>query len=189
MNTSFITLLSTAQNTAPEPGKIVGFDIGLIWDLSLQWLALFVIIFILYKLLFKPVTEFLEKRKNAIKQTIDDANHQKASAVEMRANYEAKISNIEEEANKILKEARAKALAREEEIIKAAKEEAELIKQKAFSDIKLEQARIKDEMKKEMIELSTIMAGKFVSASIDDTKHTELIDNIIKEMGDVQWLN
>ncbi len=184
MNTSFITLLA-----ATEPGKIIGFDLPLLWDLSLIWISLFVIIWILYKLLFKPVTDFLDKRKNTIAETINDATSKKASAIQLKADYEAKLRNIKDEANQILKDTRAKALVREEEIIKAAKEEAENIKQKAQSDIKLEQERIKDELKKEMIEISTIMASKFVSASIDEAKHHALIDETIKEMGDVQWLS
>ncbi|WP_083258615.1 F0F1 ATP synthase subunit B [Cellulosilyticum sp. I15G10I2] len=184
MNTSFITLLS-----ATEPSKIIGFDMALLWDLGVIWISLFVIIWILYRLLFKPVTEFLDKRKNTIAQTISDAASQKASAIELKADYEAKLKNIKDEANQILKDTRAKALIREEEIIKAAREEAENIKQKALSDIKLEQERVKDDLKKEMIEISTIMASKFVSASIDETKHNALIDEIIKEVGDVQWLS
>jgi F-type H+-transporting ATPase subunit b len=184
LNTSFITLLS-----ASEPGKIIGFGIDLPWDLMLQWLSLFVIIWILYKLLFKPVTDFLDKRKEGIAKTIEEAKGQKTSALELKADYETKLTQIKEEANQILKDARAKALVREEEIIKAAKEEAEMIKQKALNDIKLEQERVKDDMKKEMIELSTMMASKFVGVSIDETKHHDLIDETIREMGAMQWLS
>ena len=184
MNTSFITLLSTT-----EPGKIIGFDLALVWDLGVVWLSLFVIIWILYKLLFKPVTEFLDKRKNAIAQTIHEAASKKASAAQLKGEYEEKLKKIRDEADQILKDTRAKALLREEEIIKAAKQEAENIKQKALSDIKLEEERVKDELKKEIIEISSIMAGKFVSASIDETKHHEMINEVIREMGDVQWLS
>lgn len=184
MNTSFITLVS-----ATEPGKIIGFDLALLWDLGLIWISLLVIIWILYRLLFQPVTEFLEKRKNTIAQTIDEATAKKADAIKLQADYEEKLKNINDEANQILKDTRAKALLREEEIIKAAKVEAENIKQKALGDIKLEQERVKDELKKEMIDISTMMASKFVSASIDEKQHQALIDELIKEMGDVQWLN
>ncbi|PHV69860.1 ATP synthase F0 subunit B [Sporanaerobium hydrogeniformans] len=185
MNTSFITVLSAAT----EPGRIIGFDVQLLFDLAEQWFATMVIVFILYKLLFKPATDFLDKRKVGIAKNIDDANKSKVEAIELKKNYESKLAKIEDEANQILKDTRAKALLREEQIIKEAKEEAENIKRKALDDIKLEQERIKDELKKEMIEVSTIMASKFVSASIDETKQNEMIDDIIKEMGDVQWLS
>ena len=40
-----------------------------------------------------------------------------------------------------------------------------------------------------MIEVATIMAGKFVASSMDDANHDELINQIIDEAGDVQWLS
>ncbi len=185
MNTSFITVLSATA----EPGRIIGFDAQLLFDLAEQWFATMLIVFVLYKLLFKPVTEFLDKRRAGIAKNIDDANKSKVEAMELKKDYESRIAKIEDEANQILKETRAKALVREEQIIKEAKEEAENIKRKALNDIKLEQERVKDEMKKEIIEISTVMASKFVSSNIDEVKQSEMIDDIIKEMGDVQWLN
>lgn len=184
MNTSFITVLA-----AEQAGRIIGFDVQLLWDLGLQWVSTAIIIFALYKILFAPVTEFLEKRKAGIAKTIDEAKDSKASALELKADYEAKLAKIEEEADQILKDTRAKAVAREEQIIAEARKEAESIRQKALNDIALEQERVKDEMKQQMIEVSSIMASKFVASAMDETKHQEMIDSIIKEMGDVQWLN
>ncbi len=185
MNTSFITVLAATE----EAGRIIGFDVQLLWDLALQWISTFIIIFILYKLLFKPMTEFLDKRKDGIAKTIDDAKSSKASALELKAEYEAKLAKIEEEADQILKDTRAKAVAREEQIIAEARKEAESIKQKALNDIALEQERVKDEMKQQMIEVSTMMASKFVASTMDEAKHQDMINDIIKEMGDVQWLS
>ena len=68
------------------------------------------------------------------------------------------------------------------------REEAEVIKTKAFKDIELEKERVQAEMKAEMIEVASLMASKFVAASMDENKQNELVDEMIKEMGDVQWL-
>ncbi len=183
MNTSFITLLAT------EPGRIIGFDTQLLVDLGLQLTSTLIIILVMYKLLFGPMTAFLDKRKNSIAKDINDAKLTKKDADQLKLDYEQKLAKIDEEASQILKETRAKALAREEQILQEAKKEADSIKEKALSDIKLEQERVKAEMKQQMIELSTMMASKFVVASIDEAKHHQIIDEIIEEMGDVQWLN
>lgn len=184
MNTSFITVLA-----AEQAGRIIGFDTQLLWDLGLQWISTLIIIFILSKILFKPMTEFLEKRKSGIAKTLDEARASKADAIELKNEYNSKVTKIQSEADAIIKEARAKALAKEEEIIAEGRREAEAIKEKALNDMKLEQERVKDEMKQQMIEISTLMASKFVTASLDEAKHNQIIDEIIKEMGDVQWLN
>lgn len=169
--------------------KIIEFSMVTVWDWFFQLGALFLIIFILAKLLFKPVSDLLEKRQAGIAANINDAKNAKNDAATLKSEYESKIADINAEAGDILKAARAKALAREEEIIAAAKAEAEAIKIKAMEDMKLEQERVRAEIKDEMIEVATLMAGKFVATAMDDAKQSELIEEIIGEMGDVQWLN
>ena len=99
MNTSLITMLS-----AELPGRIIGFDAQLLWDLGMQLFNTFLIVILLYYILHKPVTEMLEKRKQGIAKNIDDAKAAKADAIELKANYEEKITKIDEEAAAILKE-------------------------------------------------------------------------------------
>lgn len=169
--------------------KIIEFSMVTVWDWGIQIFALLFIIWILSKLLFKPVSEFLEKRKAMIAGEISEANTAKSDAQALKAQYQDKLANIEDEKSAILKEARAKALVREEEIIAAAKAEADTIKAKAIQDIKLEEERVKAQMKEEMIEVATLMASKFVETSMTESKQNELIDEIITEMGDVQWLS
>lgn len=184
MNTSLISVLA-----AEQAGRIIGFDAQLLTDLGMQLFNTFLIVIVLYMVLHKPVTAMLDKRKEGIAKNIDDAKAAKADAIELKAEYEQKIAKIDEEAAKLLKEARAKALAREEEIIAEARKEAEAIKAKAAADMALEQERIKDEIKTQMIDISTLMASKFVAFSIDEVKQNQIIDEVIEEMGDVQWLS
>lgn len=189
MNTSLITMLTATVDAATQPGRIIGFDAQLLWDLGMQLFNTAVIVIVLYVVLHKPLTAMLDKRKAGIAKDIDDAKAASADAAKLKADYEKRITTIDEEAAEILKEARAKALVREEQIIAEARKEAQSIKEKAANDIKLEQERVKDEMKTQMIDVSTLMASKFVALSIDEAKQNEIIDDIIKEMGDVQWLS
>lgn len=169
--------------------KIIEFSMTTVWEWFWQVLALFLIIVILKKLLFQPVSDFIEKRRQLIAEEVNTASSQKKQADALKIEYERKIKDINREADTILKDARAKALTREAEIIEAAKTEAQNIKHKATEDIKLEQEKVKDEIKTQMIEVANLMAGKFVQSSIDESKQTQLISEIIDEMGDVQWLS
>ena len=44
-------------------------------------------------------------------------------------------------------------------------------------------------MKKEMIQIASMMAGKVVATSIDTTIQDQLVDETLKEMGDKTWLS
>ena len=46
-----------------------------------------------------------------------------------------------------------------------------------------------DDVKKEMISVASVMAGKVVSASIDTNIQNSLIEETLKEIGDSTWLS
>ena len=74
-------------------------------------------------------------------------------------------------------------------MISEAKEEAGRIIKRADNEIELEKKKAADDMKKEMIAVATMMAGKVVSASIDTDIQESLVDETLNEMGDNTWRN
>ena len=96
---------------------------------------------------------------------------------------------MDKEAEGILSEARRKALGSENQIVAQAKEEAARILERARGEAQLEKQKLSDDVKKEIISVASIMAGKVVSASMDTVVQNQLIDETIKEMGDKTWLN
>ena len=49
--------------------------------------------------------------------------------------------------------------------------------------------KTRDEVKKEMIAIASMMAQKVVAASIDTKIQDTLVDDTLKEMGDSTWLS
>ena len=101
----------------------------------------------LYILLFKPVKNFMEKRENYYKNMDDSASKKLKEAEDIKAQYEDKMKNAEEEITKsrldAIQEAEAlcnqkieKAKAEAEEITKRASESAALYHDKALADAK-----------------------------------------------------
>ena len=105
----------------------------------------------------------------------------------LQKQYDEKLKNIDKEAEAILSEARKKALKNETRIIDEAKEEAVRIIGRAREEAELEKKRAMDDMKQEMIAIASMMAGKVVAASIDTTIQDALVEETLKEMGDVAW--
>ncbi len=175
---------------AIEPtSRLIEFSPRTLFEWAVMVVNFFVIVGVLSYFLFEPVGKFLGDRQERIKNQIDDAKDNNIKAAELRTQYETKLATIEQEAAEILRDARTKAKQNEQEIISAARDEAEEIRKRSHVEIQLEQERVKDEMKKEMIEVATMMASKFVASSMDNAKQNELINEIINEAGDVQWLS
>lgn len=172
-----------------EMERIFDLDLQLIADAVLTIIALFFLFMALSYLLFEPARKMLEGRREKIKSELESAANDMESARILKEEYEDKIKNIDKEAEKILGEARKKALANEAQIIEQAKAEAARIIEKAHKEAELEKQKAADEVKQEMISLASLMAQKVVSASIDTTIQEALVEETLKEMGENTWLS
>ena len=81
------------------------------------------------------------------------------------------------------------ALANENRIVAEAKEEAAAIIDRAREEARLEKQKMADEVKKEIVTVAALMAGKVVASSVDVTIQDSLIDETLKEIGDSTWLS
>ena len=96
---------------------------------------------------------------------------------------------MEKEAEEILSAARKKALANEAKIIADAKEEAVRIRERAAQEAELEKKKAADDVKKEMVSIASLMAGKVVAASMNTAIQDSLLEETLKEIGDTTWLS
>lgn len=167
--------------------RLFDLDLQLLADATLTAITVFVLFLLASYLLFNPARELLKKRQDKIKDDIDTANKDKEDAAALKADYDAKIKDIQKESEEILSEARKKAKANEAQIIAEAKEEANRIIKNAENEALLEKQRAYDEMKQEMISIASLMAGKVVAQSIDTTIQESLIEETLKEVGDKTW--
>ncbi len=137
--------------------------------------------------LYEPVKKFMHERQERIAKQIKDAENIEKEAIQLKSDYEEKLSKINVERTEILEDARKRATNMESEIIAQAKEEATKIKQRAILDIEREEARARDDIRTQIIELSTSMAGRIVDVSIDDETQNKLLDEVISSLGEVKW--
>jgi F-type H+-transporting ATPase subunit b len=171
-----------------EP-RLFNLDLQLIADSALMIIAVFCLFLIASHLLFNPVRNMLQNRQDRIKNELDTAASDMENARTLKAEYEAKLKDIDKEAETILAEARKKALANESRIVAEAKEEAARIIERANTEAELEKKKAADDVKREMVVLASMLAGKVVNANIDTTVQDSLIEETLKEMGESTWLS
>lgn len=179
-------ILLTAEQ---EMSRLFDLDFQLLADSVLTIIAIFALFLAMSYFLFDPARKMLRDRQDKIKNELDDAKDNMEKAHALRSEYEEKLSNIEKEANEILAEARKKALANENEIVAKAKEEAARIMERARVEALLEKQKMADEVKMEMIQVASVLAGKVVAASMNEQIQDELIEETLKEIGEDTWLS
>lgn len=144
---------------------------------------LMVLYWFLRKVLFKPVTEFMENRTNSIKDAIDNADKSKADAAELKQKYEAQIRNAKTEAEQIINDARNKANKEYDGILAAAKQDAEGVMLRARDEISREQAQMVKDIKNQVASLALAAASKVIEANMDTSSNRALVDKFISEEG------
>ncbi len=171
-----------------EP-RLFDLDLQLLADAGLMMISIFVLFLFASYFLFNPAREFLKKRQDKIRGELEGAAKDKEDAAALKAEYEDKLKNIDKEADEILSDARKRALANENKIVAEAKEEAARIIDRARVEAELEKQKAADDVKREMVVIASMMAGKVVRASIDTSIQESLVNETLKEIGESTWLS
>lgn len=169
--------------------RIFGLDAQLLLNLAFQGIAIFLLFMAASYLLLDPVRKILNDRKERVMREQREALENREAAVRMREEYGGKLKEIDKVAEQILGDSRKKALQRENEIIMNAKEEAGRIIAGARQEAELEQRRVNDEVKQEIISVASLLSEKLVASSLDREQQDVLIEQTLKEIGDDTWRN
>ncbi len=168
---------------------ILTLDSQLLYGVIIQLISTSILVAILNNFLYTPVSEFLQKRKDRVEGSIKEANEKLTAADTLKHEYEIKLAEIEKERTSILEDARAQAKRNEAQIIEQAKTEANNIKSRATSEIEREQEKAKEDIKLQIIEVSSLVASKFIQEKINEQEQSKLIDQVIADLGDAKWQN
>jgi len=170
-----------AQAADLPEGTILNLDKNLLYNILIQLFNVSILIVVLIFLLFKPVSNFLANRKQGIQDEIADARRIREEAGQLKEKYEKMIEAIEEEREEILRETRKKAVEKSDQLLFEARREVEVIHDRAKTELEAERENLSDEMKRQIVEIAHMMAGRFVQLSIDGATQDRLIEQALDE--------
>ena len=153
------------------------------YQFILAALNLIILYLILRKILFKPVTEFMENRTKSIQDSIKDSEKQKADAEDMKRKYEKQLKEAKADSEKIIDEATAKANRISDKVIDDAKQEAQLILADARIEIEHEREQMIKAVRNEVAGLALAAATKVMEANMDKESNRVLVDKFLDEAG------
>lgn len=149
--------------------------------MALTYATFFVLLFILYKLAWKPILENLEKRERHIRQSVDEAQKIKDELAAIDRKRQEVIAAADEKSRHIIDQARKGAVEAAKVIEQKVKDEAQILLTNANTEIKATQKEIKASLRQESAQLAVLLASKIIDENLDEAKHHKLIDKLIKE--------
>jgi F-type H+-transporting ATPase subunit b len=167
---------------AAEEGSgsfLVSPEIGLmIWTLVL---FLFTMWF-LSRTAFPRIGEALEKRANAIRESIEAAEKQREEADKLLQEYRHRLTEAREQADDIVARARKASEAAVAEATADGKTKREELVAAARRDIETETRRSLERLRKEVADLTVLATEKLTHKSLDDEDHKRLVEEALSEV-------
>ena len=167
--------------------RIIGFDGQLIFDSIITGINVFILFFLLSYFLFNPVQKVLKNRSEKIKKEIENAKKQEEDAIALKAEYEKKLADTRIEVETIVEDARKNANKLSESIIADAKTEAQNIINRGNKEVEQEKAKAVDELKNQVISISTLIASKIIKENVDTKREDKLFEEALSEIGASAW--
>ena len=155
-----------------------------LWQIVISLFNLVILFLLLKKFLFKPVTAILAKRKEELEAQYLAAENAENAANANRAQWEATLSGAREEADSILSAATENARYRSDKILAEAEERAEGIVSEARAEAELTYKKAKENIRREIIEISGALTEKLIAREINTDDHHALIDTFLDEIGE-----
>ncbi len=140
------------------------------------------LVLILLKYLKKPIADSLRGRSESIAKAFEELEAKKVEAEKRYAEYEKKLSGMDEEAKKILESFVKQGQAEKEKIIAQAQETAERIKAQAEYYVQQELAKAKEELQNEVANVAVKMAEEIIRKNLTEQDHSKLISEYLERV-------
>jgi F-type H+-transporting ATPase subunit b len=160
----------------------VSIDINLFW----QIINFIILMFIFKKYFYKPISGFLEKRKEHITNDLVQAKAEREAAAASNKKADSHLKTAKREAQKIIAKAEKKADERKEQILKETNSTREKMMKSAEFEIAKMKEQARRELQIEVTELAVILAEEMIKEKMNSKLESDLLDQFIDEVGEVK---
>lgn len=147
----------------------------IIWTI----ITFLVVLFVLKKFAWPHLLTALDEREKRISDAIATAEQARQEAEEVLREHRQKLAAADEEARKIVAEAREAGANVRQTVVSQAREEAERMLDQARTSIESEKRAAIAELRRETANLAVQAAGALIDANLDDEKNRGLVDDFI----------
>ena len=156
-----------------------------IWTLIFQIINFVVLLYILRRILYKPIREIIEKRRGLIAKTVEDAENTKKEALELKEKHQEELNNLKKIQNQMLEQTREEALKDRTKLLSEAEKDAVKINEKEKALFDAEKRRVEAELKNKTIEIVSVFASNLLKDISDEELHKAIFRKLLKESGKI----
>ncbi|WP_230868549.1 F0F1 ATP synthase subunit B [Iocasia frigidifontis] len=157
---------------------LVNVNTTMLW----QVINFLVLLWLLKRYLYGPITEMLKKRAARIEGDLNAAAEERKEAEKLKEEYEAQLKTARSKSQDIVEDAETRAKKKAREIIKEAEKKAENIKKNKMAEIEQAKKEALAQLRNEVASISLLAASKLIQEKMDQEKHKQLIKSYIAKL-------
>jgi F-type H+-transporting ATPase subunit b len=151
--------------------------------LLVQMVNFLILIVLLQRFLYKPLTQFLATRADGIKRSLEEAKAAREAAAKAQQEYEARIAATRREAAALRESAVREVEEERQRLLKVSRDEAARLLTEAKAQIEQEVKRAKAELRAEVVGLSLGVAERLIGRSLTTDDDRRLAERVVQEIG------
>jgi F-type H+-transporting ATPase subunit b len=164
-----------------------------IWTFAFQVINFAVLLFILKRVLYKPVKEIMEKRRELIAKTIEDAEKKKREAEDLRKKNQEEMESIREMRTRMTETMRAEIAEERKRLLAGAEAEAGKIIEREKALFEMDITKAKAELRGQAIEAVSLYATQLIGDISDEMLHDAVFrkakDDIVRIAAEIRERN
>jgi len=169
-------LVTAASNSG---NFLVSPNVGLmLWTLA----AFLITLTILRKLAFPRIQEALDRRANAIEESIEHAERMRREADDLLDEYRARLREARQQSEEIVARARKAAENLEREGTEEARRRREELMEQTRRDIEAETRRAIQEIRGEVADLTVLATEKVTRRALSEDDQRRLVEEALREL-------
>ena len=163
----------------PHGGGLISLDRSLI----IQAINFAILLFLLHRLLYKPLLAKMEERSGAIKKSLDEAQAARTEATRQQEENAGRLKTAYAEAAAIREQALKEAAEEQKRLIDAARAESQRMIESAKAQMDADIRKAREELRREVSDLAVGVAEKLIRKSLRDEDHRRIVADAITHLG------
>ena len=137
---------------------------------------------ILWKFAWGPILTAVESREKGIQSAIDEATARNAEAERLLQEHRDQLADARRQANELIAEGKAAGERLRKEIEEKAREEGQMLIERARAEIERERDQALDALRRESVELALAAASHLLREKLDSQNDREMVERYLGEL-------
>jgi F-type H+-transporting ATPase subunit b len=150
--------------------------------LAIQAFNFLLLLFILYRLAYKPLLRMMDERSARIRNDLDEARRLREESERDRESYRAQLNQARDEARSIVEEATGVAGKIRQQALADAEAQSAQSLARARDEIEREKQQAIAELRREVADLAIMAATQVVRRNLDGADQRRLVDEALAEV-------